>query len=343
MNYVSRPHVANLLLDPTVAHVVADGSGTHADIAAANSSGGVTTILVYPGTHTIDNSSASLTLTKHLISLGGRSATTLVRTSAAREAILTTGANRIIRGFTFSYTGYTQSGSDSFFIRYDTQTLSRSVIQDINCIAVNGILTRRANNLSLQEIYSVNVGLDFPNISIQVGDSTQSSSLVVIRNCIFQATDAAGVKVYRGNAKIYNSIFTAASLSTDNSGILIDSANDGGDISSNSCIFDGVINPVNGVLTSSDPATPCTYTSTTDTFKNHTYYCINLSGTGVVVSNGTSYFYDPVGTGNFLFNLASTVENKGYYFDTYLGQQINLGDSRSYGRFPLLKYSNFFE
>lgn len=312
-NFMAAGHLA---FDPTVAHVKADGTGTHATVAAANSDSAVTVILVYPGTHTINNSSATMTLTKQLIGVGGRHSVILDRTNGSRAAIQITSPTREFGGVTLSPAG---SSSDAHWLFYNAVVASRTLIKDINCLASNGIKIRSANGLIVERVAAVNVGTSFPNNPILIGDASGVPTVLVIRDCVMNTVDDTSIDIYGGNVDILDCAFSASGFGAGN-GINIQSTAVG-IITTKTCTWDGVYNPVVADLSGG-----ATYITVDDVFKNQIVDAIAITGgAGKFVINGSIIEYDPVGLGNNNYSVAAGTIITGYYTDPYTGNTVTFG------------------
>jgi hypothetical protein len=86
------------------------------------------------------------------------------------------------------------------------------------------------------------------------------------------------------------------------------------------------------------------YTSSSDTFTAYGSGAVISSGgaTGTVVMNGSTITYNTPVDGNFDFVLDAATTLKGYYFDAYIGELINVADSRSYRDIPNLRWAFMF-
>jgi len=293
---------------PNVAHIKTDGTGTHATIALANSDPEVSLILVYPGTHTINNSSATMVLLKNMRSVGGRAVTTLERTDGSRAAIQIQSPAREFSGFTLGPAG---TSSDAHWLFYSSIVFSRTLISEINCLSSMGIAIRSANNLTLEKIYAVNVGASFPHNVIKLGDASGVPQAVLIRNCTFATVNEMAIHVYGGNADVVDCNFNGSGFGSGY-GIKIDSTA-AGTTQTYTCSFDGVFLPVDANMSGG-----ATYSSNLDNFKNHYGPAVNCyGGAGRFVTAGSAVLYDP-GFSSFGFVIGAGTLNEGYYFDAYL-------------------------
>jgi hypothetical protein len=314
---------------PNVAHVKTDGTGSHATIVAANADASIVTIILYPGTHSVDNSAGFITLTKTIMSFGGKNRATISRTTNTNVCFRVTSNSVQIQGVGFS--GGTSG--NPFFLEIQTPaTFTQAIYSDIQLAAgINGILVRTANGVSLEKITGFTT-----TTSIQVGDASSSfAPTVIIRNCGLAAFNVAAVSIYQCARCDITASSIISGTATGSTGVSILSTCTG-DVNSTACTFadseNHIIHEGSGI-----------YTSSADTFKNHSFGAVNsTAGTGTVIMNGSTISYDPIGFGNTDFALATSTTLKGYYFDAYIGELINVADSRSYRDISNLRWAFMF-
>ena len=313
-DFMKAGHIA---FDPKVAHVKADGTGTHATIAAANSDSAVTVILVYPGTHTIDNSVSTMTLAKQMIGLGGRHATTLERTDGTRAAIQITAGVREFGGFTISPQG---TSADAHWLFYNSSAASRSLIKDINCRASNGIKVRNSLGLIIERISAANIGVDFPNNPILVGDASGVPTNLIIRDCVLNTVNNYSIDVYGGNVDIVDCGFSFSGFGAG-IGVRIQ-ATATGNVTTKTCVFSGVYYPIVADLSGG-----AKYTTVGDAYDTHLGDAISVTGgAGTLTLIAPIINYDPIGYGNSKYSAAAGTTVVGFYPDVYTGDMIVLRD-----------------
>jgi hypothetical protein len=315
---------------PNVAHVKTDGTGTHATISAANADATVVAIIAYPGTHTIDNSAGFITLSKSIYGVGGKNRVTLSRNTVGNVCFRVTANAVQIVGVGFSG----GSSTDPFFLEIQTPaTFTQAIYADIQLAAgINGILVRTANGVSLEKITGFTM-----NTAIQVGDASSSFvPTVIIRNCGLSSFASNGISVYNCARVdiVASSIVSGTSGAATALNILSTCT---GRVNTIGVTFDGNANSV--IMNGSG-----VYTSSSDTFYAYSNGAVNSSGgaAGTVVMNGSTLSYNTPVDGNFDFVLDAATTLKGYWFDAYIGELINAGDSRSYRNTPNLRWAFMF-
>jgi hypothetical protein len=314
---------------PNVAHVKTDGTGTHATIVAANADASVVAILAYPGTHTIDNSAGFITLSKSLYGIGGKNRCTITRSTNSNPCLrVTANAAQIVGvGFTGG------SGGDEFFLEIQTPTIfTQAIFSDIQLAAgLNGIKVRTGNGVTLEKITGFTM-----NLAIQVGDASSSfAPVVVIRNCAIASFATAGIRIYEC-ARVDVIASEIVSGTTSGATAIDILSTNTGQVNSTGVIMQQSFNNV--VANGSG-----SYVSSADTFAAYTTAAVvSTSGTCTVVMNGSTISYNPPVDANFDFTLSSGTTLKGYWFDAYIGELINAGDSRSYRNTPNLKWAFMF-
>jgi hypothetical protein len=190
-----------------VAHVKTDGTGTHSTLLAASLDAAIKTVLIYPGTHNIDNSVSPLNIgSKTYVGIGLTKATILTRTDKTKVALTLT-VNGNITGVQLGDGSVAENACTEFFAIYTVPGTTTAIYKDIVIQAGLGILIRNATGLTLKNITSNGNFFTFnPTTAIQIGDAlTTSPAVMSIQDCSMNLASYPLVKVYNaGSLSIFN-------------------------------------------------------------------------------------------------------------------------------------------